>query len=206
MNGFGERLRDARQQAGMSLRELARESDVSPSFISQIENGKAQPSVATIYGIARALDIAVNELFDEDDAAPDAPDGLEAGRDPLEAWAPNESASRISRIHPDHRAHIQIDEGITWERLSATPEAGMVFMRIIYAPGAGRDLVSHPGYEYGYVLTGTLEVTVGVEVFNLRPGEAVGFDSTIPHMLRNIGDDVCEGVWFVHKNRPRGAR
>ena len=206
MNGFGARLRDARQQAGMSLRELARESDVSPSFISQIENGKAQPSVATIYGIARALDIAVNELFDGDEGAPAAMEDGDGERDPIETWAPNEFSSRISRIHPDHRSHIEISEGISWERLTATPEAGMVFMRIIYAPGAGRDLVTHPGYEYGYVLKGTLEVTVGVEVFVLQAGEAVGFDSSIPHMLRNVGDDQCEGVWFVHKNRPRGAR
>jgi quercetin dioxygenase-like cupin family protein len=48
------------------------------------------------------------------------------------------------------------------------------------------------------VLSGILEVTVGNEVFVLRAGESLGFDSSIPHVLRNVGDSDFQGIWFVH--------
>src|ERR1700744_4037584 len=59
----GEGLRKHRQESGMSLRALAREVGVSPSLISQIEHGKATPSVATLYAIASELGISLDELF-----------------------------------------------------------------------------------------------------------------------------------------------
>jgi quercetin dioxygenase-like cupin family protein len=93
-------------------------------------------------------------------------------------------------------------EGVVWERLAATPEHAVNFMKITYAPGAtstaGGDLVSHDGYEYGYVLKGTLEIIVGSETFTLHEGESMGFDSKIPHLLRNVGKGQFEGIWFVH--------
>ncbi len=48
----------------MSLRELARQLGVSPSFVSQLENGKSQPSVATLYSLAQLLDLSIDGLFD----------------------------------------------------------------------------------------------------------------------------------------------
>src|SRR5262249_38956724 len=59
----GERLRAHRQEAGMSLRALARDVGVSPSLISQIEHGKAPPSVGTLYAIVSELGISFDELF-----------------------------------------------------------------------------------------------------------------------------------------------
>jgi quercetin dioxygenase-like cupin family protein len=93
-------------------------------------------------------------------------------------------------------------DGVIWERLAATPEHAVNFMKITYAPGAtstaGGAPVSHEGYEYGYVLKGTLEIAVGSETFTLQAGESMGFDSMIPHVLRNVGDGEFEGIWFVH--------
>lgn len=98
-------------------------------------------------------------------------------------------------------------DGVIWERLAATPEHAVNFMKITYAPGAtstaGGAPVSHEGYEYGYVLKGTLEIVVGAETFTLHEGESMGFDSMIPHVLRNVGDGEFEGIWFVHgRERP----
>lgn len=207
MDNFGTRLKKFRQNAGLSLRELARRADVSPSLVSQIENGKSHPSVSTLYSFAQLLNVSVDELFDTDqDAAVEvpvdpavAPEGV---HDPANAWRPSEYATRISVVHPSHRAQLRMAEGVGWERLAATPERDINFMKITYAPGAAGtadgSLITHDGYEYGYVLSGTLEVTVGNEVFVLREGESLGFDSTIPHVLRNIGDTDFQGLWFVH--------
>jgi transcriptional regulator with XRE-family HTH domain len=208
MEGLGARLKELRQQAGFSLRELARQADVSPSLVSQIENGKSRPSVSTLYTFARLLSVPVDELFDaEEHALVELPaaEAVGGSYDPANAWHPSEYANRISVIHPSHRAQLHMAEGIDWERLAATPERDVNFMKITYAPGAGThgmiEMQTHEGYEYGYVLAGTLEVTVGNEVFVLNAGESLGFDSRIPHAFRNIGEDDFQGIWFVHGHR-----
>src|SRR6476646_3218650 len=99
VNNLGQRLKTARLDVGLTLRELARQADVSPSLVSLIENGKSQPSVATLYAFARILDVSVDELFDQDSLATaggavappvgDA-DGAPAVMDPIHAWQPSE--------------------------------------------------------------------------------------------------------------------
>ncbi|WP_255461215.1 helix-turn-helix domain-containing protein [Glaciihabitans sp. INWT7] len=210
MESLGSRLKDIRLKAGLTLRELARQAEVSPSFVSQIENGKSQPSVATLYVFSQLLDVSVDELFEARDPHPQPArfvgqeEGWEPGgpKNPTSAWPPTAYSNRVSVVHPTHRPHLNMAEGVVWERLAATPEHAANFMKITYAPGAtstaGGDLVSHVGWEYGYVLEGELEVTIGEEVFHLHSGESLGFDSAIPHVLRNPGETEFVGLWFVH--------
>ncbi|MET1038780.1 MAG: XRE family transcriptional regulator [Aeromicrobium sp.] len=212
MDHLGQRLKDVRVRAGLTLRELARQAEVSPSLVSQIENGKSQPSVATLYSFSRVLNVSVDELFDDEPGLEVISPALAVSRphsgevngymDPVHAWQPSEYANRVSVAHPSHRPQLTMAEGVVWERLAATPEHGVNFMKIAYAPGAtssaSGDRTTHDGYEYGFVVAGQVEVTVGDEVFLLHEGESVGFDSSIPHMLRNPGDHLFEGVWFVH--------
>ena len=63
---IGERLREARQARRLSLRVLADRLGVSPSLISQIETGRANPSVSTLYAIAAELDVSLDELLFND--------------------------------------------------------------------------------------------------------------------------------------------
>jgi transcriptional regulator with XRE-family HTH domain/quercetin dioxygenase-like cupin family protein len=215
MDNLGSRLKDIRLKAGLTLRELARQAEVSPSFVSQIENGKSQPSVATLYAFAQLLNVSIDELFDQRGGELERPAlvdgwGPDGDKNPTNAWHPSEYANRVSVVHPSHRPSLTMAEGVIWERLAATPEHAVNFMKITYAPGAtstaGGDLVSHEGYEYGYVLKGTLEIVVGAETFTLNEGESMGFDSMIPHVLRNVGDGEFEGIWFVHGRTQRIAK
>jgi len=215
LHDIGTRLKERRVAAGMSLREMAREADVSPSFLSQIENGKSQPSVATLFSFASILGVKIDELFD--DAAggasvPEVPvmevgDGQE--RDPARIWNNSAYTNRISLIHPSHRAQIAVAHGVHWERLAATPETSCNFMKLVYEPGStsteGGETVVHDGYEYGYILSGEFEVTIGNEVFVLREGESIGFDCSIPHVFRNIADVPVEGIWFIHGTHINGT-
>src|SRR5439155_21709649 len=59
----GARHRERRGQLGLSLRELARRLEVSPSLVSQIETGKTQPSVRTLYAIVSELGVSLDEVF-----------------------------------------------------------------------------------------------------------------------------------------------
>jgi quercetin dioxygenase-like cupin family protein len=57
--------------------------------------------------------------------------------------------------------------------------------------------VRHSGREYGLVLEGNLRVTVGFEAHDLKPGDSIAFDSTVPHRLENIGDRPARAVWLA---------
>ena len=60
---MGERLRQARTARGLSLRRLADVLGVSPSLISQVETGRAKPSVSTLYALANELGISLDVLL-----------------------------------------------------------------------------------------------------------------------------------------------
>ncbi len=64
-SGLGPRLREIRLESGIGLRELARRLDLSPSSISQIETGKMQPSVRTLYALAAEFGVTVDEVLFE---------------------------------------------------------------------------------------------------------------------------------------------
>jgi transcriptional regulator with XRE-family HTH domain/quercetin dioxygenase-like cupin family protein len=209
MENLGARIREIRMRNGMSLRELARRIDVSPSFISQIENGRSQPSVMTLYALSQLLGLSIDDIFEDSTTEKEPGQPLQLSpelRDPTSAWVPTAYANRVSVVHPSHRSRLDMAAGVVWERLAATPEHGVGFMKISYAPGAAStetgEMMVHPGYEYGFVLQGMLEVVIGDDMFVLRAGESMGFDSTIPHIFRNTGDEEMQGIWFVHSSAP----
>lgn len=190
----GPRLRAHREQRGLSLRELARRLGVSPSAISQIETGKSRPSVSTLYSIVSELGMSLDELFGAQKPAPPAaaaPPAPAPGRVPAER--------HVQRA--DSRAIIDLESGVRWERLTPGADHDMDFLFVTYDVGGSSSessrSIRHSGHEYGLILSGTLEVTVGFDHYVLGPGDSISFDSTVPHNLTNRGDEPVRGVWVV---------
>jgi transcriptional regulator with XRE-family HTH domain len=187
---LGERLREERTERGLSLRELARRLEVSPSLVSQIETGKIQPSVRTLYAMVSELGVSLDDVFGSGDA----------GRADAKASVPAEgSDGPVQRA--DARTVIDLEAGVRWERLTTQNERDVEFLVTVYPPGSesapADALVRHTGREFGIVLQGRLRVTVGFEDYELGPGDSVSFDSTVPHRLHNEGDETVEAVWVV---------
>lgn len=67
MNRIGERIRKRREYLDLSMNSLAKGVGVTPSLLSQIENGKAFPSLHTIKHIADYLNTSVGTLIGEND-------------------------------------------------------------------------------------------------------------------------------------------
>jgi transcriptional regulator with XRE-family HTH domain len=196
--GLGLRIREERLARGVSLRALARDVGVSASMISQIETGKAQPSVSTLYAITSALGLSVQSVFEE---PPPLPPVGTAPTTVLEALGSAQGVRLGPLVRPSSRQVLTLDSGVTWERLGALPSRSVDFLRITYAPGgtssADGELMHHAGSEYGVLLSGELLLTLGDEDILLRPGDAVSFDSSTPHRYRNDGTDPAIGIWFV---------
>jgi transcriptional regulator with XRE-family HTH domain len=222
VDSLGSRLRASRQASGLSLRELARRLGVSPSFVSQIENGKSQPSVATLYSLSQVLGFSIDGLFHGAAGAVTAPaepaaTEVDAGPQPTtESGTVSRSSlgspahafgalshrgARISTTRPGARSRIIMDSGVVWEQLVDNTGDDLDFIEIIYPPHSSstndQRMLQHAGYEYGYLLEGQLEITVGFDTFVVLAGDAVGFDSAVPHLFRNQGEVAARGVWFV---------
>ena len=222
---LGSRLRQARLDADMTLRELARTLGVSPSFVSQLENGKSQPSVATLYSLAQLLGVSIDRLFEggaapgssapASDPQPAQADPVPQPRDdgapidrarlasPADAWrgtAPE--PARLSHTKPGNRTRLVMDTGVVWEQLARNTDEHLDFMEITYPAGSSSTtddrMLRHDGYEYGFLLEGELQVTLGFDEFTLRAGEALGLNSSIPHLFKNLGTTPARGIWFVH--------
>ncbi|MFF6911344.1 cupin domain-containing protein [Streptomyces sp. NPDC012466] len=211
----GARIRQARLERGTTLRALAREIGVSASLVSQIETGKSQPSVSTLYAITTALGISVESLFDAGKGAGDGaqePVRAGVGAGPLAAvpaTVPHALAAFAAdpgrRIGPlvgaGGRETLELDSGVVWERLGRVPGAEADFLLVTYRPGGSSSgsgaLMRHPGTEYGYLTSGELILTLGFEEYTVRPGDSVCFESTTPHRYRNDGEVPAVGVWFV---------
>lgn len=197
----GERLRAHREKAGLSLRGLARNVGVSPSLISQIEHGKAAPSVGTLYAIVSELRISMDELFFDEPVGPgDQPEVPASDLPPRgsDGWrVPSEGPVLRQR----NRLSLTLDTGVRWERLTASHDPNVDFLHCTYPVGAescpADALMSHTGAEYGLVLSGRMGATVGDESYELGPGDSVAFDSTTPHRLWTIGDEPAIVVWTV---------
>ena len=210
----GQRLRDERQRQRIGLRELARRVGVSASLISQIELGRATPSVGTLYAIVNELDMSLDELFfratgDSGRAQRDAGVPDVGVVDPSHAHAPEEDAGAAPAhrrstgpvVRAADRKTIHLGSGVTWEQMSPHSDLGVDFLYVVYEVGGAsapeRSLIRHGGREFGHLLEGQLSVTVGFETYELYPGDAISFDSSIPHRLFNSGDTPARAIWCV---------
>jgi mannose-6-phosphate isomerase-like protein (cupin superfamily) len=159
----------------MSLRQLADDAEVSESFVSQVERGRANPSVASLRRLAEALGTSVGALFD----------GGSAGK-------VIRANSRPGLVHPTGK----------WEDFLLTPQSArrlQVILSVIEAgEGSGEEPYSHDSdEECVVVLKGSLEVHIGGESFMLNEGDSLTFESRLPHWNRNPGEIKTEVLWII---------
>ncbi len=191
MDIIGQKLRAARHEKGLSLRELAARADVSVSLLSQIENGKSTPSVRSLHSIADALSVPLGYFFPEDEA------GNGYSGEPSNAQPLKEQILRFA-----HRPRLELNEGIEWMRLTPHEDRDAQFLELHYDVGAssGAKMSYHRGREFGLVLSGELTVEIGFEKYVLHEGDSIIFDSTRPHRLTNTGGVLVKALWVVMNN------
>lgn len=185
---LGRRLRAERLGQGMGLREMARRIGISASALSQIETGKAQPSVSKLFDIVNLLGVSVDGLLAGHDGGPQ----VVVGRG-------QEGFFSLQRAD-DHET-LELESGVLWRRLTAGSFPGVEFLHVEYRPGACSSadgtFMRHAGQELGYLLSGRLRVDVGFDSHELGPGDSISFPATTPHRLRNDGPEPARAVWCI---------
>ncbi|MEV1130713.1 helix-turn-helix domain-containing protein [Agromyces sp. NPDC049794] len=190
---IGLRLREARKSRGMSLRSVAQSLGVSASLVSQVETGKTQPSVSTLYALVNHLGISLDDVM-----------GVavkEAAPTPRGAARYLSAASRSAIQRAEDNPVLEMENGVRWERLAVGEEGPVDVLLVTYEPGGSSSiegkLMRHAGVEYGYLIEGELTMQLEFDTHVLRAGDSLHFDSVRPHLYSNRGTVPARGVWFV---------
>lgn len=191
---LGARLRATREARRLSLRSVAGAVGISPSLLSQVETGKTHPSVSTLYSLVTHLGVSIDDLLAPASRQPAA---VESRGE--RATAPDGEPAAVQRS--EENPVIEMENGVTWERLAAGGFGLVDPLVTTYAPGGSSSteglLMRHSGVEYGYLVEGELTLRLDVDTYVLRAGDSVCFSSVRPHLYVNHSDAAAKGVWFV---------
>ena len=191
----GALLRIARLKKAMSLRSVASAVGVSASLISQVETGKTQPSVSTLYALSTYLGLSIDDLLEN--RSPVINPSTSAPANPEGSVGPMAPVVQHAADNPC----LEMDNGVRWERLAVSETDLAQPLLVTYAPGASSSiegkLMRHNGFEFAYILEGELTLQLEFEKYSLSAGDSLQFDSNRPHMYANAGNVPARGVWFV---------
>jgi transcriptional regulator with XRE-family HTH domain len=229
LEGVGAKMRAMRLKRKVSLRALARLVNVTPSLISQIETGKINPSVSSLYAISMALDVPMDSFFGnsvkpgakavradqireyeeaatESGTASRVPRGSQGTDDDREGTATPAADVRSPVVRAGTREVIAIDGfggNVLWERLTREHDPMVDFLEIRYEPGAAsaQNQMRHSGREFGLVLDGELTISLAFEEHVLGEGDSIAFESATPHRLANVGTEPVRALWVVINRR-----
>jgi transcriptional regulator with XRE-family HTH domain len=175
---IGPRLRRARLLKGLRMRDLAQAVGCDESMISKIEAGKVLPSLPMLDKLVHALDRDMASFF-----------GLKI-----------DGYMLVQK--PDDRLKVHVDAlrggtGVVYERLVPIAAGNLLEANVhVVAPGGEKvDLVTHQGEAVGYLLSGTIELTIDDTTYLMTPGDSFFFKAYLTNSYRNIGEDEARIVW-----------
>jgi transcriptional regulator with XRE-family HTH domain len=162
---LGEKLKSIRTAKALCLEELAKKTNLTRSFLSQIEKNKTAPSISSLIRIAAALEVRMSGLFLE------------------------ETNRENHIIHENERETYVVEKDKVKIELLAPRRKDIKFMPMLVHFGIGgrTDVISAKGVYFCIVLQGKLELTVGGEVHVLTKGDSIYLDSPPEHVWKNIG-------------------
>jgi len=169
---LGKRIRKVRKNRRQSLQALATKIGVSRSLLSQIESGKANPSLNTLWSLADALEVHVTTLLK------------------------NEQNEKLI-VEP---AQIKdLSKRIKCYVLSPQATTDFEFAYVEYLPGGSSgDLPAHhSGREYFLVIEGKIEATVDSQTFILTKDNSITFSGRLPHSMKNIGKTKARALFLI---------
>ena len=173
----GRQIRHWRLVKGFTLRDMAKLVGCSESFLSKIENDRTTPSLSTLHKIAVALELSISDIFGsgESEVVTRADkrnvllvDGDESDGD----------RTRLEQLVPAKKGRLlQAD------------------MYVIPPGGGSNGEIQHSGEEFGFVMEGSLFLTIDNMSYHLEEGDSFIFRSELTHTFSNKGNTVARVLW-----------
>ncbi len=169
---LGEKIKQMRNQKGLTQQELADRCELTKGYISQLENDLNSPSIATLTDILAALGSNLAEFF---------------------------QAETEEKIVYSKNEFIEKNEnGIIWNWLIPNAQKNMIEPVLVEldegAETAGD--IPHEGEEFGYVLEGKIAVVLGRKHYLCKKGEAFYYTAAKPHSILNKGKGTARFLWI----------
>ena len=176
--GIGDKLRALRLKKKMGLVELGSHTGLSPALLSKIERGKLFPTLPTLLRIALVFSVGLDYFFAGAREKPVAALSRKADRVRL----PDQPGTRDSTYRFE-----SLDYPATERRFNA-------YYAEFTSAADKQKPHHHPGAEFIYVIEGTLALRVGHDDYELKAGDSMYFDSTVPHSYRRLAGRLCAAV------------
>ncbi|MBI2880316.1 MAG: helix-turn-helix transcriptional regulator [Candidatus Tectomicrobia bacterium] len=176
METVGKKIREHRNQKGLTLKEVSQRTGLAISFISQVERGNGNPTLSSLRAIAQALGVTVGYFFHSPEEEPPP-----------------------SVVHEAERKVLIPRPGVAYQLLTSRLAGRAQFMHVIFEPGSttGEAPIHHEGEEYILVLKGRMALQLGRERYDLKKGDSFSYPSTVPHAVMNAGRGRLECIWVV---------
>lgn len=165
---IGQKIKQLRNEMGLSIRETAKLAGTSPSTIQKIESNGMVPSIAIVMKIAQGLRKNVSFLLGEENEPREV---VLVPRDGREAAYVSASKLKVEDLGSDIRD----------AKLEAT------LLTIEKGGRSGKDPLIHPGEEVKFCLEGRIAYRIGGQEYVLGPGDCIHFKSGRPHFWKNVG-------------------
>jgi len=169
---LGRKIRDLRQRQGLTVQMLAEASGLSKGFISQVENSRTSPSLATLHDLARALQTSVAYLVVEEEQV-------------------------LHVVRAAERPRVRVGGNTSCvEVLSAQPKRNLELLLAELPPGltAGNKRHFHHGEECMLCLEGRVSILCGDHQAVLEAGDSVHYDGRVPHAIENCGTTTARVI------------
>lgn len=166
---IGNKIRNYRQNTGMTIPQLAEKTELSRGFISQVENNKVSLSLDSLQKIASALNVPVKNFLEDQTVKPEV-------------------------VRKDKRPVIKLDEESEIEILSAPfgHDLQVVIVDLKADHQTGNSTHTHEGEEFITVLKGKVKIIQGEFSTILDEGDSIHLDSTYPHLCQNVEDQAAK--------------
>ncbi len=198
MENLGAKIREQRLKRSLTLKQLAEKTDLSVSFLSEIERSLAQPSMASLRKIAQAFGTSL--LTFRSEKRTDEPEGSFAyPRRFPNGFQPSVITSRVVRAKQRKKISYPGRPGF-YELL--TPDLNRQ-LEVLYArmePGfksGPEPIVDPPGEKCLVILTGRLEFTVAGGEYLLEKGDSISYPADSPLSFRVLGDETVEMILVI---------
>ncbi|WP_328376508.1 XRE family transcriptional regulator [Micromonospora zamorensis] len=177
LDAVGGRLKHLRLRRDITLTDLAAETGISASTLSRLEAGLRRPTLEQLLPLARVHGVTLDDLV----------------------GAPPTGDPRIN-LRP-----ITCSDGSVILPLTRRPGGIQAYKYVLPASADDRepDLRTHEGYDWVYVLNGTLRLVLGEHNLVLTPGEAAEFDTRTPHWFGATSSGPVEFLSLIGKQGER---
>ncbi|HNQ86946.1 MAG TPA: cupin domain-containing protein [Deltaproteobacteria bacterium] len=173
-DSFGARIRTMREEKGLGIDDLARETGYPADLIEQVEEGKIAPPVALVLQIGRSFKVDIEQL--------QAPQEKEASKRRTKSHKKRVASYAYAPLtHPGEEKHLRA------YRVTIDPQTEHKGVEY-----------HHEGEEFVYVLDGGLTIQVGQNVTTLKKGGCIHFNSALHHKLSNPTREKAELLVVIY--------